>query len=85
VIGTLKLPFSEVLLAVIVTTLVPVVGFGVNEAVTPFGNCVAARFTLPVKPYKGFTVMVDVPEPPWAMEIGGAGLTRVKLGGDTVR
>ena len=64
VMSTLKLPFSDVLLAVRVNTLVPVVGFGVNEAVTPFGNCVAARLTSPVKPYKGLTVIVEVPEPP---------------------
>jgi hypothetical protein len=62
--GTLKLPFSDVLLAVSVNTLVPVVGFGENDAVTPFGNCVAAKLTLPVKPNNGFTVIVEVPEPP---------------------
>jgi hypothetical protein len=48
------------LLAVSVRTLAPVVGFVPQEAVTPLGNPVAARLTLPVNPYSGVTVTVDV-------------------------
>ena len=33
----------------------PVEGFGENVAVTPLGSPVAARFTLPLKPYCGVT------------------------------
>jgi len=53
-----------VLLAVSVSTLVPVVGLVAKDAVTPLGNPDAVRFTLPVKPYWGVTVMVDVPAAP---------------------
>ena len=50
-------------LAVKVRTLEPLVGFVPQEAVTPAGNPdVTARLTLPVKPYCGVTVMLDVPE-----------------------
>ena len=64
VIATLKFPFAAVLLAVSVSTLVPVVGLVAKDAVTPLGNPDAVRFTLPVKPYWGVTVMVDVPASP---------------------
>jgi hypothetical protein len=61
-------PTAAVLLAVSVSELFPVVGFGVKaDAVTPLGTPDTARFTLPVKPYSGVTVIVDVPEPPWLM------------------
>jgi hypothetical protein len=46
------------LLAVNVRTLVLVVVAGLNEAVTPAGRPEAARVTLPVKPFVGFTVIV---------------------------
>ena len=48
------------LLAVSVSKLVPVVGLGLNDAVTPLGNPDAARLTLPVTA----TVIVVVLEPP---------------------
>ena len=61
-------PTAAVLLAVSVSELFPVVGFGVKaDAVTPLGTPDTARFTLPVKPYSGVTVIVDVPEPPWTI------------------
>ena len=41
--------------------LVVVVGFGLNPAVTPFGNPEALKVTLPLKPFTGLTVMVLVP------------------------
>jgi hypothetical protein len=53
-----------VLLAVNVSTLVPVVGFGVNDAVTPLGRPNPVRVTLPMNPFVGFTVIVDVLEEP---------------------
>jgi hypothetical protein len=50
--------------AVSVSTLVPVAGFGLKDAVTPLGRPDAARVTLPVKPFRPVTVTVDVPEAP---------------------
>ena len=41
------------LLAVNVNVLLPVVGLGANDAVTPLGRPETDRFTLPVKPYCG--------------------------------
>jgi hypothetical protein len=42
--------------------LAPVVGFGLKPAVTPVGKVeVTDRFTLPVKPLNGFTVIVLAP------------------------
>ncbi|MGD0939116.1 MAG: hypothetical protein ABR905_05330, partial [Terracidiphilus sp.] len=50
------------------STLVPVVGFAENDAVTPLGRTdVTARFTLPANPVKGVTVIVEDPEPPWVI------------------
>ena len=49
-------------LAVSVRVLVLVVGFGLNDAVTPLGRVdVTDRLTLPVKPFVGLTVIVLVP------------------------
>jgi membrane-associated protease RseP (regulator of RpoE activity) len=51
VMVTVAGPRAAVLLAVSISTLVPVVGFGVNDAVTPLGRTdVTARFTLPANP-----------------------------------
>lgn len=49
------------LLAVKVSVLVPVVGSGLNEAVTPLPCPEAVKVTLPVKPFEGVIVMVDFP------------------------
>jgi hypothetical protein len=58
-------PATAELLAVNVTTLEVVAGLGSNDAVTPLGKVeVTARFTLPVKLFVGFTVMVLVLLPP---------------------
>jgi hypothetical protein len=46
-----------------VSTLVPVVGFGENEAVSPEYRGEGLKVTLPTIPA---TVMVLVAEPPWA-------------------
>ena len=48
---TVYCPIVAVLLAVSVTVLLPVVGFGVKDAVTPLGRPETARFTLPANPY----------------------------------
>src|SRR6202161_1256305 len=50
-----------VALAVRVSTLVPVVGFVPNAAVTPLGRPDAASVTLPVNPPTSVTVIVLVP------------------------
>ena len=44
------------LLAVKVTVLLPVVGFGEKDAVTPLGRPEAERVTLPVNPLSWFTL-----------------------------
>ena len=43
------------LVAVKVTMLFPVDGFGEKDAVTPLGSPDAERVTLPVNPFSGFT------------------------------
>ena len=63
-------------LAVRVKTLVAVVGFVPNEAVTPVGKPDADKVTLPVKPFRGATVMVLEPLDP---------CTTVRLLGDAER
>ena len=50
-----------VLLAVKVTTLVPVVGLVPKLAVTPLGSAEVESDTLPVKPPLGVTVIVELP------------------------
>jgi hypothetical protein len=58
-------PGETVLVAVSVSVLEPVAGFGEKEAVTPLGSPEALRFTLPVKPYSGLTVTDEVALAPW--------------------
>ena len=48
------------LLTARVSKLVPVAGFVPHVAVTPLGRPATDRLTLPVNPYVGFTVIVDV-------------------------
>jgi len=57
---TVDVPAAAVLLAVKVTTLVPVAGFVPNAAVTPLGRPEAASVTLPVNPFTSVTVIVSV-------------------------
>src|SRR5580700_5291763 len=64
VMVTVDVPVVAVELAVSVSTLVPVVGFVPNAAVTPLGRPEAARVTLPANPFKSLTVIVLVPLPP---------------------
>jgi len=48
-------PTTAELLAVRVSVLAPVVGFGEKDAVTPLGRPEAERATLPVNPFCGYT------------------------------
>jgi len=86
VIVTVAVPTAAELLAVSVKVLVVVVLVGLNDAVTPLGRPEAAKLTLLVKPFVGFTVIVLVPLVPWA-RFKAAGLAdSVKSGGGpTVR
>ncbi len=61
VIVTVADPVVAVLLAVRVSTLVPVVGLVPNVAVTPLGKPDAASVTLPVNPPTSVTLIVLVP------------------------
>jgi hypothetical protein len=61
VIVTVADPVVAVLLAVRVSTLLPVVGFVPNEAVTPLGKPDAASVTLPANPPTSVTLIVLVP------------------------
>jgi hypothetical protein len=60
-------PVMAVLLAVRVSVVEEVAGFGVNEAVTPLGSPEAEKFTSPVKPFWGVMVIVLVPLVPCVM------------------
>ncbi len=72
-------PVAAVLLAVSVSTLVPVVLAGLKaEAVTPLGRPETDSATPPVKPFCGVTVMVLVPLPPCVKVYGVA--ERLKFG-----
>ncbi len=53
-------PVAAAVLAVRVSVLVEVAGFGLKEAVTPFGNPEAASITLPENPSKVVMVIVLV-------------------------
>jgi hypothetical protein len=48
-------PMAVELLAVNVSVLLPVAGFGEKDAVTPLGRPETEKVTLPVNPYCGFT------------------------------
>src|SRR5271157_421936 len=67
VMVTVTVPVVAELLAVSVSVLlVPVVGL--NDAVTPLGRPDAVRLTVPLNPFRSFTVMVLVPPgPPWVI------------------
>ena len=58
---TVAVPVVAVVLAVSVNVLVPVTGFGLNEAVTPLGRPDADKLTPPLKPLCGVTVIELVP------------------------
>ena len=48
-------PMAAELLAVSVSMLIPVVGFGFHNAVTPVGRPETEKLTLPANPYCEFT------------------------------
>ena len=60
VMVTLVVPTGTVPLAVNVNVLVFAVLVGLNDAVTPFGSPDADKLTLPLKPFRGTTVIVLV-------------------------
>ena len=64
VMVTLVVPTDALPLAVNVNVLVFAVLVGLNDAVMPLGSPEAAKLTLPLKPFRGTTVMVLVPLPP---------------------
>jgi hypothetical protein len=67
-IVTVDVPTVAELLAVSVSTLVPVVGFVPKDAVTPLGRPDAARVTLPLNPPALVTVTVSVALLPWVTD-----------------
>jgi len=71
---------AAVLLAVKVRRLVALVGFVPNEAVRPLGRPEACKLTLPVKPYRSFTVIQEVALAPWLTVRLGKDEDSVKLG-----
>jgi hypothetical protein len=64
VIMIVAIPGVAELLAVNVSTLLPVVGLMENAALTPLGRRDAARVTLPVNPFWPVTARVDLPDAP---------------------
>lgn len=62
VMVSVTVPVAAVAFAVRVRVLVAVAGFGLNEAVTPFGRPAAERVTLPENPCNGVT---EIPPVPW--------------------
>jgi len=80
VIVTVVFPVVAVPLAVRVRTLVLVAGFGLKEAVTPFGSPEAVRVTLPENLLTGIMVMVRVAlAPPFAIVTVFGEVERLKL------
>src|SRR5213595_2192065 len=65
VVVLVRVPVVAVGLAVSVSVLDVVVGFGSKAAVTPLGRLEADNWTLPLKPFRGETVMVLEPLLPW--------------------
>jgi len=57
----MKVPVVAELLTVSVNVPVLVALLGLNDAVTPVGRLDAEKLTLPVKPFVGWMVIVDVP------------------------
>ena len=57
---TVTVPVVAVLLAVSVNVLLPDVLLGLNVAATPLGRPDADKFTLPLKPFCGVTVIALV-------------------------
>ena len=82
VIVTETVPMVAVMLAVSVKVLAVLAGFGLNDADTPFGRPDAVKLTLPLKPFRGVTVIVPVPLAPRMMLRLLGDAERVKFGVD---
>ncbi len=65
VIVTTAVPAGAVALAVKVSTLSVVAGFGTSDAVTPAGKPDNAKLVLPENRFTRFTMIVLVPSLPW--------------------
>ena len=63
-IVTAEVPVAAVALTVSVKELVLVAEAGLKDAVTPLGKPDADKLTLPLKPFRGATVMVLEPLEP---------------------
>src|ERR1019366_8717863 len=79
VIVTVAFPFVAVALAVRVRVLVEVAGFGLKEAVTPFGSPEAASVTSPENPLIGVMLIVLVPWLPCVMVTAFGEAERLKV------
>ena len=77
-----KVPILAVLLADKVNRLVAVAGFVSKTALTPLGTPDAAKFTVPLNPFKGLIVMVVEPPAPWTKVKLVDDAESVKLGRD---
>lgn len=73
-------PAVAVVDAVRVSVLVPVVEAGLKLAVTPAGNPLAAKATVPVNPFTGATLMVLLPLAPCAIDSAAGAALSLKLG-----
>ncbi len=80
-IVTVTVPRAAVALAVRVSALVVVAGFGLKAAVTPFGNPDADSVTFPVNPFTGAIVIVLVPLLPCVMLTLLGAAARLKFSG----
>jgi len=84
VMVTILVPVVAVPLAVRVKVLEEVAGFGLKDAMTPLGRPDADRFTLPLNPFCGVTVIVLMPLAPCVTLTLPGEAERAKLGGATV-
>lgn len=75
-----KVPTVAVPLADKVKTLEAVAGFVPKLALMPLGMPEADKFTLPLNPFTGLTVMVVEPAAPWRIATLEGDAERVKLG-----
>src|SRR5579859_1489616 len=80
VMVTVDVPVVAELFIANVTTLLPVVGFVPNVAVTPLGRPEADKVTLPVKPPTSVTVIVSVTLEPCVTDSDEADGARVNPG-----
>ena len=80
VIVRVTVPGAAVALAVKVSVLVELAGFGLNAAFTPFGRFDAERFTLPLNPPCGMMAITLVPLAPCVMVTAVGVAASVKFG-----